>query len=577
MAASTAPAVLIVDDDPTTRLLVRRGLEACELELGGLHEAADGVEAQGLLERESIALVITDLRMPNLDGLGLIRWGRTATPGTAWIILSGVETFDAAVEAIQLGAYDFLGKPPRMEELEVVVRNVLEQRQLVAERDRLFDELRDANLDLARKIRELQDKSDVIRRDLERAEVIQRALLPSEPPSLEGYRVNAIYRPGMHVGGDLYYAGRIGPKHLAMYVTDATGHGVSSAMLSVLFHRRLTMSDRRGVPLSPADVLDHANRAICEERIAPGLFLTVAYCLVDLEERTAVIASAGHPPVLIGSPATSLRRVARTGPALGLSPGARYGEERIWLAPGERLLLYTDGVLGDDAGAGTRRLEQTVRAATDDPMQLLDDTVRELAAGDDAVDRDDVTIALFEAKPGVSRFDNRAGAPRTPAPDPRPANGSSGGAPVTLGEGPERMYMQLRGRGTWTACDAFHDTACGAFELGRPLVVDLGECEYLDSTFLGTIHQLVNESRGTVELQNVPKPLLQAFEELSMAKVLETVRSEPLRLPPMRPLSPGAEVDAGRARVLEAHEALMRLSVRNREKFSKVVEMLRAQ
>lgn len=168
------PVALVVDDEPVTRLMVKRTLES--LGCAPVLEAADGIAAQAVLrEHPDVALVLTDIMMPRMDGLELLRWGRQAVPDAMWIVLSGLETFDSAVAAIRLGAFDFLPKSPRTEEMGVAVRNALERRQLLAERERLHRELQ-------HKVRELEETSEVLRRDLERAEVIQRALLPRSPP-----------------------------------------------------------------------------------------------------------------------------------------------------------------------------------------------------------------------------------------------------------------------------------------------------------------------------------------------------------------------------------------------------------
>ncbi|HUE97520.1 MAG TPA: response regulator, partial [Longimicrobiaceae bacterium] len=124
---TAAPLVLVVEDDPVTRRLVCRALHdlGCETVL----EAEDGLKAQGLLRQHpEVDLVLTDILMPGLDGMELLRWGREHAPETMWIILSGLDTFDSAVEAIRLGAFDFLAKPPRVAELDVSVRNALERR-----------------------------------------------------------------------------------------------------------------------------------------------------------------------------------------------------------------------------------------------------------------------------------------------------------------------------------------------------------------------------------------------------------------------------------------------------------------
>src|SRR5690606_36507720 len=98
---------LVVEDDPVTRLLVCRALQ--NLGCREVLQARDGLEGQALLQEHSdIELVLTDILMPGLDGMELLRWGRENAPETIWIILSGLDTFDSAVEAIRLGAFDFL-------------------------------------------------------------------------------------------------------------------------------------------------------------------------------------------------------------------------------------------------------------------------------------------------------------------------------------------------------------------------------------------------------------------------------------------------------------------------------------
>ncbi|MGH7551747.1 MAG: PP2C family protein-serine/threonine phosphatase, partial [Longimicrobiales bacterium] len=354
MTAVESAKILIVDDDPLVRRLVRRGLESSGFQT--LVEAQDGPSAQAALGAGGVDLVITDLRMPGMDGLDLMRWATKHVPGVAWIIISAVEAFDAAVEAIRLGAFEFLTKPVHAQQLDVAVRNALGARRLQREKDRLFAELEASHRALLEKVGELEEKSEVIRRDLQRAEMIQRALLPKQPPRLDSFCLQTFYRTSRYVGGDLYNVVRLTDRHVALYVADATGHGVSSAMLSVLFDRKLVLAEEaEHQPHSPARVLADVNRAICEERIAPGLFLTAAYCLLDTTANEGMIALAGHPPALLHRADGQLLAFPRTGPALGLTPGASYDEERFELGPRDRLLLYTDGVLdGAQAGMAAR-------------------------------------------------------------------------------------------------------------------------------------------------------------------------------------------------------------------------------
>jgi serine phosphatase RsbU (regulator of sigma subunit)/anti-anti-sigma regulatory factor len=576
-----APVVLVVDDDPVVLALLRGALK--RMGVGAVLEASDGEDARSLLEQVDVDLVITDLVMPRLDGLGLMRWAREAHLSADWIILSAMETFDAAVEAIQLGAFDFISKPPRFEALEVSVRNALEQRRLLRERERLFSDLETTSRQLAAKVRELEEKSEALRRDLERAEVIQRALLPKEPPPIPGWSVNALYRPGRYVGGDLYHVARVGENHLILCVADATGHGVSSAMMSVLFHRRLGLTDATGRPLQPAAILAQVNRALCEDRPGPGVFLTATLCLVDLARGEAVVAGAGHPPALLHSAEGGVHHLERTGPALGLIADAKYDEATVRLGPHDRLLLYTDGLLQGANGADPwARFHSVLSADHPDGAALLEELIQRLTgengSGASTGERDDVTALLLEAAPGPSRFDNRPGAVKERRIPSRP------GTPVLwYGEDGERCYLEVRGRGTWTDSDAFHETAEGILDTGRPLAVVLSECEHLDSTFLGTIHELVSrhdqEGDASLELVGVSPSVRHEFEELGMERVSRAVSDAPVDLPAeMQPLSAerGAATDS-RLRVLRAHEALASLSARNQERFLAVVETLRSE
>jgi serine phosphatase RsbU (regulator of sigma subunit)/anti-anti-sigma regulatory factor len=578
-AANESAKILVVDDDPLVRKLVRRGLEAGGFET--LVEAHDGASAQAALAAGDIDLVITDLRMPGMDGLDLMRWATEHAPGAGWIIISAVEAFDAAVEAIRLGAFEFLTKPVHTRQLVVAVRNALGARRLQREKDRLFTELEASNRTLLEKVGELEEKSEVIRRDLQRAEMIQRALLPKQPPRLEGLCLQTFYRPSRYVGGDVYNVVRLTDRHVALYVADATGHGVSSAMLSVLFDRKLVLAEEdEQQPHSPARVLADVNRAICGERIAPGLFLTAAYCLIDTSSHECVIALAGHPPALLRRADGELLAFPRTGPALGLTPGASYDEERFELGSGDRLLLYTDGVLdGAQAGVAARTWLGTVLARDDQESRDVVDLLGSSAtAGSTEDERDDVTVLLLGAEPGASRFDHGESAGTGGV---HGAGGPSGKQPVVFyGESAKGSFFAIRGRGTWLHSDILYEAVASILDEGRAVTIDLGECEYLDSTFLGTIHELVERSRsgrGTLRLQRITAPVRELFDELSMTRVLAALSEDAAFLPPdMQPLLPVSDPAGSQWRVLRAHETLAALSPKNREKFHAVVDTIRS-
>jgi anti-anti-sigma regulatory factor len=186
-------------------------------------------------------------------------------------------------------------------------------------------------------------------------------------------------------------------------------------------------------------------------------------------------------------------------------------------------------------------------------------------------DRDDVTILLIDAHAGASWFDNGAAVPSAAASAVAPPDGGV----VFYGETENAAYLALRGRATWMHCDAFHETAQAVLDEGHKLVLDLSACEYLDSTFLGTVHELV--ARGGVVLAGVTPAVGALFEELSMDQVLACIRADVPAAPELYALSSGTDPAVVRKRILHAHEALLGLSERNCEEFREVVESLRGE
>lgn len=570
---SLSPRLLVVDDDIVIRTLVVRGLR--DAGFSEIHEAEDGLAAKEYITGHTVDVVITDVMMPRLDGLELIRWARQRYPEIVWIILSGLDTFDAAVEGIHLGAFDFLAKPPNLKELEISLRNALAQRQLVKEKETLHRSLEQRVVQLEGLCRILGDQAEQISQDLRRAEIIQGALLPHVPPAMPGLSVHSLYRPGHFVGGDLYDVIAVTEDKIAIYVADASGHGVSAAMLSVLFKQRLSKVTAPGAAISPTVVLAKMNEELFRDVAAPGMFITAVYCLIDTGQATVDIASAGHPPVYLVRASGEASLIERTGPALGLHADAAFTETHIDFRSGDRLFLYSDGLMDPVEDATERRnvLVEGLRATELDAGSFLKGQLAHLPPVP-ACERDDITMVLVEFRDGPSNFDN--GRKESDA-QVKPAFPTSGS--LHYGELGESTVISICGRGTYMLSHNFFDAVQAIIDGKRGLTIDLSGCDYLDSTFLGMIHEVVakgDQAGIRVNVQRIGESVRSSFEELSMDLVLQHIHGPAEPLPHMEPLVQTAP-DQGtlHQRILRAHDVLVSLSDENREKFQGVVEMLK--
>jgi serine phosphatase RsbU (regulator of sigma subunit)/anti-anti-sigma regulatory factor len=550
--------------------------------------AAGAAETHAAFARQAFDVVITDLNMPDGDGLSLMQWSQEQGFTATWIVLTGHGTLDRAVKALQLGAFDFIAKPIHAPEgVRSAVRNALAHRRLTRERDRLVGQLADSNRQLQDHVDQLEEacrllrhQAEMIRADLHRAGAIQRSLLPEQAPDFADFHVQALYRPTQNVGGDLYDVIRIDDRHVALLIADAAGHGLSAAMLAVHFRSQLRLVDpATRVANSPAEVLRAVNRSLCESLLAPGLFLTAAYCLLDTELRDVTIASAGHPPVLRMSRQGEVERFRHTGPALGLHPDAEFTQHHVRLAAGDGLLFYSDGLYdcipegGDDSVGRILAALESGTAADGWSIEALKQCC-DGVAGQGAQRLDDVTVLMLATTPGLSSFDNGS------------LQSFEGVAQEALdlqtlvGSDADRVTFSIRGRGDWTQSAAFHIECNAAIEKGADLMLDLSECAQLDSTFLGTIHQLCGlaDAAGVeFRLQGVLPSVEDLFLELGMHTVMDHIVPRMLPLPSeMGPVTRADLDPPTRALLLlRAHEGLAALNDRNRAEFDPVLTQLR--
>lgn len=243
-----------------------------------------------------------------------------------------------------------------------------------------------------------------ISKELDIARQIQASTLPREVPRIPGLQIAARYVPMSAVAGDFYDFLVVDEKHVGILVADVTGHGVPAAliasMLKVAFAGQVENAE------NPARVLAGLNRALCgkfEEH-----FVTAAYLFVDLAQGVMRYAGAGHPPLLIASPADGeVRPVEENGLMLGLFPEAAYTSAEIHLQAGDRCLLYTDGLFeatdGDRNEFGKPRLGQFLRAHAELPAPqlaaaLLEDVARWSGHSVGRRQEDDITLLVLDFK-----------------------------------------------------------------------------------------------------------------------------------------------------------------------------------
>jgi len=238
--------------------------------------------------------------------------------------------------------------------------------------------------------------------ELEVARLIQQNFLPKELPEMPGWQVAAYYRPAREVGGDFYDVIPLPDGRVGFVVGDVTDKGVPAALVMSATRSLLRASAQRLI--EPGEVLGRVNDQLCPD-MPKAMFVTCLYGVLDRDSGLLRFANAGHDVPYVKT-AHGVDELRARGMPLGLMPGMEYEEKEATLAPGDSVLLHSDGIVESHDPErdmfGFPRLRDTVARASSEES-LIDRVLTELAAftGPDAAQEDDITMVTLQRSAGA--------------------------------------------------------------------------------------------------------------------------------------------------------------------------------
>jgi sigma-B regulation protein RsbU (phosphoserine phosphatase) len=231
---------------------------------------------------------------------------------------------------------------------------------------------------------------------------IQEAILPSKFPLLENVRIAVRYAPMTAVAGDLYDFPPASPDCIAVFVADVVGHGVPAALVAAMV--KMAISRRCGHDSEPAMVIAGLNAILCDE--AREQYATAVYLRLDTVSGVGRYSAAAHPPPLLWRRGKqSLEVLGETGLLLGVRPKEAYADSEFSFEVGDRVLLYTDGLLEAENAAGesfgNAALGTFIKERQEfGAEQFVDLLLKEVLAwsrdGTRAGQEDDITIVVID-------------------------------------------------------------------------------------------------------------------------------------------------------------------------------------
>lgn len=381
------PKILIADDQPDVLLALGFLLKGAGSQTVPASSPPAVLDA---VSKQSFDAVIMDLNYTRdttsgQEGLELVSRLQSVAPNLPIIVMTAWGTIELAVEAMRRGARDFVLKPWDNAQLLDTVHAKIEEG--------------------GRQVRlqaELNARQERWRQDMEIARQVQINLFPRETREVGNLEYAGRCVQAGEVGGDYYDFPDVGPERLAAAIADVSGKGIPAALLMANLQATLRSQCLLGASHLPG-LLRAVNR-LFQESTEPHHFATLFFCCYQPATRALRYVNCGHNPPLLLQASGAVRRLEATASVLGLLPFWECADAEATLAPGDLLVMYSDGVTeaGRDGGEefGEARLVEAMRRARGLPVQEIPDgilcAVREWLGG--APQEDDLTVVALRGR-----------------------------------------------------------------------------------------------------------------------------------------------------------------------------------
>ena len=394
--------ILIVEDDQPTQVQLRTWLEEW-----GEDVAVVGSKSltREMLDAGKTDLVLCNWHLRDLTGHDLCRM-LGDTPRHPYILVySSDVTEEDALTCTDAGADDVLSSP--VDHVALRLRIMAAERTLKVRRG--YEQKAAEHKALNDK---LEQAYETLHSELVAASQLQLSLLPTITEVHPKFSLDWLVLPSSYLAGDNLNYFMMQERYLIFYHLDVAGHGVPSALLSVTLNQLL--SPQPGSPMvrfdpnlelkrivPPVEVVSELNRRFQPQ--GDGYF-TMIYAVLDTETHEIRFCQAGHPSPIKFHVDGSTSIIGDGGFPVGLWPGMTYDEETTTLMPGERLLLYSDGIIAcvnkKDVAYSLERLQEIIKAHAGQPIKMALRAVQEdLELWREGLDYpDDISLLLVEAK-----------------------------------------------------------------------------------------------------------------------------------------------------------------------------------
>ncbi|WP_285320830.1 SpoIIE family protein phosphatase [Pseudarthrobacter sp. lyk4-40-TYG-27] len=369
LAAPELRRAVVIEDDPDirgllVRVLVRQGFEVTE--------AAAGLPGVEEVRRHRPDLVTLDLNLPDLDGMEVCKLLREFSDAFIVMLTARAGELDK-LTGLDNGADEYLVKPFSPRELQSRINALFRRRPSITQDPVAQD--------------------SAARSELKRATEVQQSLLPKEDIRVDGYDVAGLFRPSRSVGGDFYDWYQT-PDGLHLTFADAMGKGMGAALIAATVRAVMRSTGlRQDLDAGFAS----ASKAIAADLDSSNSFVTLFHARLDAASGKVSYVDAGHGLALHVRPVGPADRLPSGGPPVGAWPGTQWPQAGLELAPGDSLVVVSDGVL--DVFGSVEDFTDAVQHATQAAGSAHEASTSIMALAPAETADDDVTVVVVRRLP----------------------------------------------------------------------------------------------------------------------------------------------------------------------------------
>jgi len=388
----TTATILTIDDEAGIRSTIGAYLEDSGFDIIEAENGRIGIER---CRSQKPDLILCDLRMPEVDGLEVLATVNDEFPEMPFIIVSGMGGLGDAIDALKLGAWDYITKPIQdMAVLEHAIRKSLERSRLLQQNEEYKSNLEAANSQLKESLQQLQDDEEAGRK-------MQFQLLPENYALINQCEFSRRLLPSMYLSGDFVDYFRIDEQRIGFYMADVSGHGVSSAFVTVLLKSYMRAylddfwQDNDDLILDPERVLTRLNETLLENQL--DKYLTMFYGVIDDSAQSLRFSNGGHFPLPVLFDGGQAVYLANKNKPVGLFPGTSYSAEQIAMPNQFVLSLFSDGIFDAIEPQSVKQKEEYLLSLINRMDITIDALIEQTTISDEGTSLpDDITLLMIK-------------------------------------------------------------------------------------------------------------------------------------------------------------------------------------